>query len=97
MQFTKSLLALLPLALSVAGESEICTPWKVSVPDNVRNLSSDVTTAWAKDLCATLTFQVDSGFEIVKTPIADGVLGDDGQVWGLQVVSLHKLLWGYVT
>ena len=87
MQLTTTIVTLLPLALSVTAESLFCTSWNGTVPENIRNIPSTTTTAWAKELCGKLTFKVTSGFEIASTPAQEGILGDDGKTWGLQVVS----------
>ncbi|KAL6904373.1 hypothetical protein GGI43DRAFT_400220 [Trichoderma evansii] len=90
MQFTTAIFTTLALVLSARADSAICFPipgQPSTVPQNILDLDSQTKLNWAATLCSQLTFPSD-GLQTAVTALADGIQGDDGKLYGLEVVSI---------
>jgi hypothetical protein len=90
MQLTTAIFTTLSLALSATADQRICFPipgQAATVPQSILDLDSSVKLNWAATLCSQLIWPSD-GLQTVLTATSDGILGDDGKLYGLEVVSI---------
>lgn len=93
MQLTTAIFTTLCLALSATADQRICfpLPGQPSIPQSILDLDNQVKLDWASTLCSQLTFPSD-GQQVIKTATADGILGDDGNTYGLELVCICSLI-----
>lgn len=94
MQFTTAIFTTLCLALSARADQAICFPipgQPNTVPQSILDVDVQTKLGWAATLCSQLTFPSD-GLQTAVTPLADGIKGDDGKLYGLEVVSISSWL-----
>ncbi|PTB39538.1 uncharacterized protein TrAFT101_007684 [Trichoderma asperellum] len=92
MQLTTAIFTTLCLALSAKADSAICFPvpgQPSTVPQSTLDLDSQTKLNWAATLCSQLTFPSD-GLQTAVTSLADGIKGDDGKLYGLEV-AVHDI------
>ncbi|RFU74132.1 hypothetical protein TARUN_8132 [Trichoderma arundinaceum] len=92
MQLTTAIFTTLCLALSATADQRICFPLpgdENTIPQAILDLDSQTKLNWAATLCSQLTFPSD-GLQEAKTAAADGILGDDGRLYGLEL-AVHDI------
>ncbi|PNP46677.1 hypothetical protein TGAMA5MH_01628 [Trichoderma gamsii] len=97
MQFTTAIFTTLALALSARADSRFCYPipgQPETIPQNILDLDVSIKLNWAANLCSQLVFpsptDQGNGIQIATTALTDGILGDDGKLYGLEV-GLHAI------
>lgn len=100
MQFTTAIFTTLALALSARADSRFCYPipgQPETIPQNILDLDVSIKLNWAATLCSQLVFpsptDQGNGIQIATTALTDGILGDDGKLYGLEVVSSSCLAY----
>ncbi|KAK1241446.1 hypothetical protein MKX08_001420 [Trichoderma sp. CBMAI-0020] len=97
MQFTTAIFTTLALALSARADQAICFPLPgepQTIPQNILDLDVSIKLNWAATLCSQLVFpsptDQGNGIQSATTALTDGILGDDGKLYGLEV-ALHAI------
>ncbi|KAL7900114.1 hypothetical protein HDV63DRAFT_370394 [Trichoderma sp. SZMC 28014] len=97
MQFTTAIFSTLALALTARANQAICFPipgQPQTVPQNILDLDVSVKLNWAATLCAQMVYpsptDQGNGLQVNTTALADGILGSDGNLYGLEI-ALHAI------
>ncbi|KAL7925145.1 hypothetical protein ACQKWADRAFT_285182 [Trichoderma austrokoningii] len=97
MHFTTAILTTLSLVLSARADQAICFPLPGkpnTIPQNILDLDVQTKLDWAADLCAQMVYPspIDqgNGLQVLLTPLASGIAGDDGKIYGLEI-ALHAI------
>jgi hypothetical protein len=100
MQFTTAIFTTLALALSARADSLFCFPipgQPATVPQDILDLDVQTKLNWAATLCSQLVFpsptDEGNGIQTNITSLADGILGSDGKLYGLEVVSIFLAIF----